>query len=78
VLIDGSFRRGPDIFEALAYGATAVMIGRPLAWSLVAYEPEVAQQLLEILQTEVGRDMAHAGEPRLTDIDCTVVKLHEI
>jgi isopentenyl diphosphate isomerase/L-lactate dehydrogenase-like FMN-dependent dehydrogenase len=40
VLIDGNFRRGSDIFKALAYGATAVMIGRPIAWGLAAYGPE--------------------------------------
>ena len=77
VLIDGSFRRGSDIFKALAYGATAVMIGRPLAWGLAAYGPEGAQQVLEMLQTEVARDMAHTGKPTLRDIDRTVVKLHE-
>ena len=78
VLIDGSFRRGSDIFKALAYGATAVMIGRPLAWGLAAYGPEGAQQVLEMLQTEVARDMAHTGKPTLRDIDRTVVKLHEV
>ena len=77
VLIDGSFRRGSDIFKALAYGATAVMIGRPLVWGLAAYGPEGAQQILELLQTEVARDMAQAGKPTLRDIDRTVVRLHE-
>ena len=78
VLIDGNFRRGSDIFKALAYGATAVMIGRPLAWGLAAYGPEGAQQILEMLQTEVGRDMAMCGKLTLKDIDRTVVKLHEV
>jgi 4-hydroxymandelate oxidase len=67
----------PDIFKALAYGATAVMIGRPIAWGLAAYGPEGAQQVLEMLQTEVARDMAHTGKPTLKDIDRTVVSLHE-
>ena len=78
VLIDGSFRRGSDIFKALAYGATAVMIGRPLACGLAAYGPEGAQQILEMLQTEVARDMAHTGKPTLRDIDRTLVKLQEV
>ena len=77
VLIDGSFRRGSDIFKALAYGATAVMVGRPVVWGLAAYGPEGAQQVLEMLQTEVARDMAHCGKPTIKDIDRTVVKLHE-
>ena len=78
ILIDGSFRRGSDIFKALAFGATAVMIGRPIAWGLAAYGPEGAQQVLEMLQTEVARDMAHTGKATLKDIDRTVVKLHEV
>ncbi len=77
ILIDGSFRRGSDIFKAIAFGAAAVMIGRPIAWGLAAYGPEGAQQVLEMLQTEVARDMAHTGRATLRDIDHTVVKLHE-
>jgi 4-hydroxymandelate oxidase len=77
ILIDGSFRRGSDIFKALAYGAAAVMIGRPVVWGLAAYGPEGAQQVLEMLQTEVARDMAHCGRPAIKDIDRGVVKLHE-
>jgi 4-hydroxymandelate oxidase len=77
VLIDGNFRRGSDIFKALAYGATAVMLGRPVVWGLAAYGPEGAQQVLEMLQTEVARDMAHCGRPTIKDIDRVVVKLHE-
>jgi 4-hydroxymandelate oxidase len=78
VLIDGSFRRGSDIFKALAFGATAAMVGRPVVWGLAAYGPEGAQQVLEMLQTEVARDMAHCGRLTIKDIDRTVVKLHEV
>ena len=77
ILIDGSFRRGSDIFKALAYGATAVMVGRPVVWGLAAYGPEGAQQVLEMLQTEVARDLAHCGRLTIKDIDRGVVKLHE-
>ena len=78
ILIDGSFRRGSDIFKALAYGASAVMIGRPVVWGLAAYGPEGAQQVLEVLQTEVARDMAHCGKPTIKDIDRSVVRVHEV
>ena len=77
VLIDGNFRRGSDIFKALAYGATAVMIGRPAVWGLAAYGREGAQQVLEMLQTEVARDMAMVGKLTLKEIDRKTVKLHE-
>ena len=77
ILIDGGFRRGSDIFKALAYGANAVLVGRPAVWGLAAYGPEGAQQVLEMLQTEVARDMAHCGKPTIKEIDRSVVKLHE-
>jgi 4-hydroxymandelate oxidase len=78
VLIDGNFRRGSDVFKALAYGATAVMLARPLVWGLAAYGPQGAQQILEMLQTEVARVMAQTGKPTLKDIDRGVVKLHDV
>lgn len=78
ILIDGSFRRGSDIFKALAFGATAVMVARPVAWGLAAYGAAGAQQVLEMLQTEVARDMAQTGKPTLKDIDRRVVKLHQL
>ncbi len=77
VLIDGSFRRGSDIFKALAFGARAVLIGRPALWGLAAYGADGVQSLLEMLQTEVGRDMGQCGKPNLKAIDRTVVKIHE-
>jgi 4-hydroxymandelate oxidase len=78
ILIDGNFRRGSDIFKALAYGATAVLLGRPTVWGLAAYGPEGAQQVFEMLQTEVARDMAQCGKASIKDIDRKVVKLHEV
>lgn len=78
ILIDGDFRRGSDIFKALALGATAVLIARPVAWGLAAYGPDGAQQVLEMLQTELARDMAQTGKPTLKDIDRSVVKLHQV
>ena len=40
VLVDGGFRRGTDIFTALALGATAVCVGRPYVWGLAAFGQE--------------------------------------
>jgi 4-hydroxymandelate oxidase len=36
VLVDGGIRRGADVFKALALGARAVMVGRPVLWGLAA------------------------------------------
>jgi 4-hydroxymandelate oxidase len=76
VLIDGSFRRGSDILKALALGARAVLLGRPVLWALAAYGSAGVQALLEMLQTELGRDMAMCGKPNLKSLDVGVVKIH--
>ncbi len=76
VLIDGDFRRGTDIMMALALGASAVLIGRPIAWGLAAYGAEGVRTVLEMLQTELGRTMAMCGRPNLAAIDNTAVKVH--
>lgn len=77
VLIDGSFRRGTDIFKALALGARAVLLGRPPLWALAAYGQDGVQNLLEKLQTEVGRTMGGCGKPTIKSIDRTSVKIHD-
>ena len=76
VLIDGGFRRGSDILKALALGARAVLVSRPLLWGLAAYGAPGVQQALELLQSELARGMAMCGRPSLSAIDKTVVRLH--
>jgi isopentenyl diphosphate isomerase/L-lactate dehydrogenase-like FMN-dependent dehydrogenase len=76
ILIDGSFRRGADILKALALGARAVMLGRPPLWALAAYGAAGVQTMLEMLQTELARDMAMCGKPNLKSLDPSVVKIH--
>lgn len=76
VLIDGGFRRGTDIMMALALGAKAVLVARPIAWGLAAYGPEGVRYVLEMLQTELARTMAMCGKPNLNSIDRATVKLH--
>lgn len=78
VLIDGNFRRGSDIFKALAFGARAVLIGRPVLWGLTAYGAPGVESVLQMLQTEVARDMAQCGKPTLKTVDRTVVKVHDV
>jgi isopentenyl diphosphate isomerase/L-lactate dehydrogenase-like FMN-dependent dehydrogenase len=76
ILIDGSFRRGSDILKALALGARAVMLGRPPLWALAAYGSAGVQTMLEMLQTELARDMAMCGKPNPKSLDPAVVKIH--
>jgi 4-hydroxymandelate oxidase len=74
VLVDSGFRRGSDIFKALALGAKAVCLGRVPRWGLGAYGAPGVQRVLEILQAELMLTMAHAGRPTLASIDRTAVR----
>ena len=76
VLIDGGFRRGSDVVKALALGARAVLLGRPPAWGLAAYGAEGVQKVVELLQTEVARDMAMCGKINIKSLDRSVVRIH--
>jgi 4-hydroxymandelate oxidase len=76
VLIDGSFRRGTDIMMALALGANAVLVARPVAWGLAAYGSGGVRTVLEMLQTELARTMAMCGKADLKSVTRDVVKVH--
>jgi 4-hydroxymandelate oxidase len=73
VLVDGGVRDGGDVFAALALGADAVLVGRPVLWALaVGGGPEVAR-LLTTLGEDLEHTMALAGRPTLADIDRSAV-----
>ena len=74
VLVDGSFRLGTDVLKGLALGATAVMVARPPMWGLAAYGAEGVQTVLELLQTELARNMAASGRPTIAMIDRELVR----
>ena len=76
VLVDGGFRRGTDILKALAFGARAVLIGRPAMWGLAAYGADGVQGVLQMLQTELARYMGMCGKIRLADVNRTLVRTH--
>jgi 4-hydroxymandelate oxidase len=68
VLVDGGFRRGTDIFKALALGANAICIGRPYLWGLAAYGQEGVEAVLDILTRELVMVMRHSGTTALGKI----------
>jgi len=68
VLIDSGFRRGTDIFKALALGATAVCIGRPYVWGLAGFGQPGVEKVLEILHRELVVVMRQAGTPAIARI----------
>src|SRR5262245_29356214 len=61
LLIDGGIRRGTDIVKALALGASAVAIGRPVFWGLVVAGEEGVTQVLEMLRSELVRALTLCG-----------------
>ncbi len=75
VYLDGGIRRGTDILKAVALGARAVLIGRPIFWGLAAAGEEGLRTVLQILLDELRLAMIQCGCPRLEDADVTLVGL---
>src|SRR5262245_20262614 len=74
VLVDSGFRRGSDVFKALALGAKGVLLGRASRWGLGAFGPQGVQRVLEIVQAELVATMKSAGRPTLASIDRSAVR----
>ena len=75
VYFDGGIRRGTDVLKALAFGARAVLIGRPVLFGLAANGADGAYHVLEILRNELELAMSLSGRPTLSSIDQTLVKM---
>ncbi|HSG79858.1 MAG TPA: alpha-hydroxy acid oxidase [Acidimicrobiia bacterium] len=69
VLVDGGIRGGSDVVRALALGASAVMIGRPLLWGLAVGGEDGALGVLEELAVETRSAMALCGARSVAEID---------
>jgi 4-hydroxymandelate oxidase len=61
VYVDGGVRRGSDVLRALALGARAVLVGRPVAWGLAAGGAQGAERVLAGLTLELAEALALAG-----------------
>ncbi len=68
VMIDSGFRRGTDIFKALAMGADAVCIGRAYIWGLAAFGQPGVEKVLEMLKAELAMVMGQMGARAVTEI----------
>lgn len=73
VLVDGGIRRGTDVLKALAYGATATLVGRPYLYGLAVGGAEGVAHVLKILRMEFLAAMALTGRPTIASIDRTVL-----
>jgi 4-hydroxymandelate oxidase len=74
VMVDGGFRRGTDMFKALALGASAVGIGRPYLWGLAAFGQAGVVRIVEILRAELAAVMGMAGTGKISQIDRSFVR----
>ncbi len=77
VLVDGGFRRGTDIFKAIALGATAVGVGRPYLWGMTAFGQRGVARVMDILKAELAADMGMAGVGKISEIDRSYVRMRK-
>jgi isopentenyl diphosphate isomerase/L-lactate dehydrogenase-like FMN-dependent dehydrogenase len=68
VLIDGGFRRGTDVFKALALGARAICIGRPYLWGLAAFGQTGVERVIAMLRSELELVMRQCGARSVAEI----------
>jgi 4-hydroxymandelate oxidase len=74
VYVDGGIRRGTDVLKALAYGARAVFIGRPVLWGLASGAEAGVRYVLEMLRQEFDLAMALSGCPTLESITPDLIR----
>lgn len=69
VLVDGGVRRGTDVVKALALGAKAVLVGRPVLWGLAVAGEDGAYRVLELLKAEFDLAMALCGARTVGEVE---------
>lgn len=75
VYVDSGIRRGSDVVKALALGACAVAIGRPLFWGLAVDGAHGVQGVLELLREEIDRCMAYCGQTDIRELESALVNI---
>jgi 4-hydroxymandelate oxidase len=73
ILMDGGIRRGTDVLKALALGANAVLVGKPICFGLGCGGAEGVTKVLDILKREFEMAMALSGKASIADIDASVI-----
>ncbi len=75
IYLDSGICRGTDVLKAIALGARAVLVGRPILWGLAVNGADGAYHVLELLRAELEQDMILAGLPTIASINRSLVKL---
>lgn len=73
VFVDGGVRRGTDVLKALACGARAVLLGRPILWGLAASGERGVYHVLQLLRAEFERAMILTGCPTVESITRSLI-----
>lgn len=73
VLMDGGIRRGTDVLKAIALGANAVLVGKPICFGLACGGSEGVTKVLTILRKEFEFAMALSGRPTIASIDQSII-----
>ncbi len=68
VYVDGGIRRGTDVLKAIALGARAVLIGRPVFWGLAVDGENGVRAVLELLRQEIDLAIALSGARNLSEV----------
>ena len=76
ILLDSGIRRGTDVLKALALGATAVGIGKPVFFALAVGGEDAVVNLLKMLQRETEAAMAICGCASISDADRSLITRH--
>jgi 4-hydroxymandelate oxidase len=74
LVLDGGIRRGTDVVKALALGASAVAIGRPVIWGLAVGGEAGVTQVLEMLRAEIDRTLTLCGCGSARDVSRDLVR----
>jgi 4-hydroxymandelate oxidase len=73
VIVDGGIRRGTDVVKAIALGARAVLVGRPVLWGLAVDGQSGVESILAILKNELDTAMALCGCSSVDEIESDLI-----
>ena len=73
IFMDGGVRRGTDVLKALAFGARAVLIGRPYAWALAADGEAGVARVIELFRQELLNAMIATGCRSVGDVERSLI-----
>lgn len=76
VLADSNYRRGADVLKALALGARGVLVARPVMWALAGYGADGVRTALELLQSDLARQMGALGAENLKSLNRSFLRMH--